>query len=293
MLKGRLIKGIGGFYYVDVGEDIYECRARGIFRKMGITPMVGDYVEMSVLDKNNKIGILENISERKTELVRPSVANVDQAVIVFAITQPQPNFILLDKFLILAEKQRLDLVICINKMDLLKDIKERDFIVESYQNSGYKILFTSYDDPTSIDKLREMLLGKVSVFAGPSGVGKSTLLNLIHPGLELKTGKVSSKTSRGKHTTRHVELIPIGKNSWVVDTPGFSSLNIDFIEENELSDLFPEFDSFLNKCMFSSCQHINEQECGVKDALKSGCISKQRYNSYLQFIEEIKRGRRF
>ena len=293
MLKGRLVKGIGGFYYVDVDSDIFECKARGIFRQMKITPLVGDYVEISVLDKEKRIGVLENIMKRKTELIRPSVANVDQAVIVFAVTHPKPNILLLDRLLVLAEKEELDILICLNKMDLVEESKEYKTILDIYYNSGYKILLTNYKDDNSILQLNEMLINKTNVFAGPSGVGKSTLLNKIHPGLKLETGSISMKTARGKHTTRHAELISIGKNSWVVDTPGFSSLNLDPIEEEELPYLFPEFISYLEKCKYSSCEHIDEPNCAIKEALKSGNISESRYSSYLQFVEEIRKRRRY
>ncbi|SNR90721.1 ribosome biogenesis GTPase [Anaerovirgula multivorans] len=293
MIKGRLIKGIGGFYYVDAAGEIFECKARGIFRQMKVTPLVGDYVEISILDQENKKGVLEKILERKTELIRPTVANVDQAVIVFAVTQPEPNLLLLDRFLILAEKEELDIVICLNKTDLVEEDQHFKKILDIYHTTGYRILLTNYKNEDSIVQLKEVLTNKTNVFAGPSGVGKSTLLNKIHPGLKLETGVISKKTSRGKHTTRHAELISIGNNSWVVDTPGFSSLSIDFMEAEELPHFFPEFSPYLEECRFSSCRHIDEPKCGIKEALKTGSISEERYNNYLQFIEEIRSSRRF
>lgn len=293
MITGRLIKGIGGFYYVDTAGEIFECKARGIFRQMKVTPLVGDYVEISILDQENKKGVLEKILERKTELIRPTVANVDQAVIVFAVTQPEPNLLLLDRFLILAEKEELDIVICLNKTDLVEEDQHFKKILDIYYTTGYRILLTNYKDEDSIVQLKEVLTNKTNVFAGPSGVGKSTLLNKIHPGLKLETGVISKKTSRGKHTTRHAELISIDRNSWVVDTPGFSSLSIDFMELEELPHLFPEFSPYLEECRFSSCRHIDEPKCGIKAALEAGSISEERYNNYLQFIEEIRSSRRF
>lgn len=293
MIKGRLIKGIGGFYYVDTDKEVFECKARGIFRQMKITPLVGDFVEISILDEENKKGVVEKILERKTELIRPTVANVDQAVIVFAVTQPEPNLLLLDRFLIQAEKEELDIVICLNKTDLADEARQYKRILDIYRTTNYRILLTNYKDEESIQQLREELVNRTNVFAGPSGVGKSTLLNKIHPGLKLETGDISRKTSRGKHTTRHAELIAIGNNSWVVDTPGFSSLSIDFMEVEELTYLFPEFAPYLEECRFSSCLHIDEPECGIKKALISGGISEERYKNYLQFVEEIRSSRRF
>ncbi|AOY77366.1 ribosome small subunit-dependent GTPase A [Clostridium formicaceticum] len=292
MKKGRLIKGIGGFYYVDVEGEIYECKARGIFRQKKITPLVGDYVEISITDEQKKVGVVEKIMERSTELIRPTVSNVNQAVIVFAVIQPEPNIMLLDRFLVLAESQELEIVICFNKVDLATTEAYMP-IADRYRAVGYKVLLTSAKNEVSITDLRKVLLDKTSVFAGPSGVGKSTLLNKIHPNLQLKTGEISAKTARGKHTTRHAELIPIEKHSWVVDTPGFSALNIDFIEEEALALYFPEFDEYMEECKFSSCQHVDEPSCGIKNALQQNKIAKERYHSYLQFLQEIRSNRRF
>lgn len=293
MIKGRLVKGIGGFYYVDINGEVFECKARGILRQMKITPLVGDYVEISILDHEKKLGVLEKIMERKTELIRPTVANVDQAIIVFAVTQPEPNLSLLDRFLVLAEVEELDIVICLNKMDLVEDTQQYKSILDIYRNTGYQFLLTNSKDCESILALKEMLMNKTNVFAGPSGVGKSTLLNKIKPGLKLETGDISKKTSRGKHTTRHAELISIGEKTWVVDTPGFSSLNIDFIKEENLPYLFPEFAPYLDQCKFSSCLHIDEPKCAIKEAVKINKISEERYASYLLFREEIRKNRRY
>ncbi|AKL95530.1 ribosome biogenesis GTpase RsgA [Clostridium aceticum] len=292
MKRGRLIKGIGGFYYVDVDGETYECKARGIFRQMKITPLVGDYVEISITDEQKKLGVMEKIMERSTELIRPTVANVNQAIIVFAVTQPEPNIMLLDRFLVLAESEELEVVICFNKVDLLA---EEDYlpIVDRYRAIGYKVLLTSVKRDVGIADLKEVLIGNTSVFAGPSGVGKSTLLNKVHPELQLKTGEISVKTARGKHTTRHAELIAIEKNSWVVDTPGFSALSLDFMEAEDLALYFPEFNEYREECKFSSCQHIDEPKCGIKNALQKNLIAEERHNSYQQFLQEIKSNRRF
>ncbi len=292
MYSGRLIKGIGGFYYVDVKGETFECKARGLFRKKKITPVVGDYVEIDILDKENKKGVLEKINNRHNELIRPSVSNVDQAVVVFAVTQPDPHLSLLDRFLVLAESQNLNIVICFNKIDLLEQ-EEYSKIINEYKSIGYKVILTSTNQKKGINELKNELKNKTTVFAGPSGVGKSTLLNSIHPGLKLQTGEISSKISRGKHTTRHAEIIPIEEDSWVVDTPGFSSLNMNFIEESQLELYFPEFMKCVDKCRFNTCKHINEPNCGVKDAVELNKISGSRYNNYIQFIEEIKKHRRY
>lgn len=292
MKKGRLIKGIGGFYYVYIDGKIYECKARGIFRQRKISPLVGDYVEISITDEEKSKGVVEKILDRETELVRPTVANVDQVIVVFAVTQPEPHTALLDRFLILAESQNLDIVICLNKIDLASE-KQYRYIVDTYLKAGYKVILTSSKIDNSLEELKEIMSDKTTVFAGPSGVGKSTLLNKMYPNLQLKTGEISEKTARGRHTTRHAELISIENQGWVVDTPGFSSLNIDFINEEGLSFYFPEFLPYLKECKFSSCKHMEEPQCGIKQALELGDIRKERYNSYIQFIDEIRKNRRF
>lgn len=292
MYRGRLIKGIGGFYYVDVEDEIVECKPRGLFRKKKIVPVIGDYVKIDVIDNENRKGVIEEIEARQNELTRPSVSNVDQVVVVFAVTRPDPCFSLLDRFLVLAESQRLKIVICFNKVDLLNESGYRE-MVDIYTAVGYKVILTSSILGEGIRDLGKELKNKTTVFAGPSGVGKSTLLNCICPSLQLETKDVSLKTGRGKHSTRHVELIKIGKDSWVADTPGFSSLAIDFIDEENLYYYFPEFMLYGDTCRFNSCKHINEPGCSIKEAIKLGKISQQRYSSYIQLIDEIKKSRRY
>jgi len=293
MGKGKIVKGIGGFYYVDSGSNIFECKARGIFRKKKIIPMVGDDVVFSVLDEGKKLGIIDEILERKTELFRPSVANVDQAIVVFSVMKPNPNYYLLDHFLILAENEDLEIVICINKIDLASN-REYEEMVDIYKNTGNKIILSSITDGAGINDLRDVLKDKTSVFAGPSGVGKSSLLNEIAPNFKLETGEISRKTSRGKHITRHVELLKVISTGWVVDTPGFSSLSLEFIkEEQKLAYHFPEFLDYIPSCKFVSCIHINEPECAVKDAIKEGKVHPQRYKNYVRMLEEIKENRRY
>ncbi|MGL5315978.1 MAG: ribosome small subunit-dependent GTPase A [Peptostreptococcaceae bacterium] len=291
MLNGKIIKGIGGFYYVDTENGLYECRARGIFRKDKITPLVGDRVAISVVDEANKKGVVEEIEERDTELVRPPIANVDKALIVFAIKNPAPNLSLLDRFIVLAEKENLEIVIVLTKVDL-DDGEALKEIQEVYELSGYKVIPVSNKSKLNIDKIKEELKGNVVVFAGPSGVGKSSLLNEIDKNFELQTGEVSDKIKRGKHTTRHAELLKLECGGMVADTPGFSSLTLDDIDETELKEYFIEFDEF-DDCRFGSrCVHEKEPSCAVKEAVEKGEISKKRYESYIQLLNEIRQGRR-
>ncbi len=291
MDKGVIIKGIGGFYYVSKNKnEIIECRARGIFRKDKVTPMVGDNVKFKVLE--NGQGVIEKILPRRNQLNRPPVSNVDQGIIVFSLTNPNPNLQLLDRFLLLGEKQKLRLVICINKVDLSdKDTIDEKDIIDRYEKAGYPIIFTSVKEGLGIEELIQLLSNHISVFAGPSGVGKSSILNKINNEYNLETSMVSEKINRGKHTTRHVELLPYGENGYVVDTPGFSSLDIKDIKKEELMYFFPEFRRFLGKCKFSSCIHIHEPNCAVIEALQQNKINKYRYESYTYFTEEIESSR--
>ena len=249
MIEGMITKGIGGFYYIDTDQGIYECRARGIFRKDKVTPLVGDNVKISIIDEENKKGVLEEINKRDTELVRPPIANVNKAIIVFAIKNPNPNLSLLDRFIVLAEREGLDIVIVLTKADLATE-EELDIIKKIYEKSGYKVIPVSNEDKVNIDKVKEELKDNIVVFAGPSGVGKSTLLNNIDSKFQLQTGEVSDKIKRGKHTTRHAELLKLECGGMVADTPGFSSLTLDDIEEDELKEYFIEFDKFSDECKF-------------------------------------------
>lgn len=293
MDKGIIIKGIGGFYYVQrINSDIVECKARGIFRKDKIIPMVGDEVLITIID--NEQGIIEVILPRKSQLNRPPVTNIDQAIIVFSLLDPNPNFQLLDRFLIQGEKQNLSLIICINKIDIVSNIESKEEEIKNmYKNTGYPIIFTSVKENTGIDDLMGHLDGHITVFAGPSGVGKSSLLNKINIDYKLETGIISAKISRGKHTTRHVELLPYGENGYVVDTPGFSSLNMDNVKEEELMYFFPEFSNYIGQCKFNSCIHIHEPKCAIIDALHKGEIIKSRYENYIYFMNEIKSKREY
>ncbi|WP_289682968.1 ribosome small subunit-dependent GTPase A [Romboutsia ilealis] len=292
MINGKIIKGIGGFYYVDTENGLYECRARGIFRKNKITPLVGDRVSINVVDEENKKGVVEEIEERDTELVRPPIANVDKALIVFAIKNPSPNLSLLDRFIVLAEKENLEIVIVFTKVDLDTDGELLDELKDIYEASGYKVIPVSNKLKLNIDKIKEELKGNTVVFAGPSGVGKSSLLNEVDKNFELKIGEVSDKIKRGKHTTRHAELLKLECGGMVADTPGFSSLILDDIDESELKEYFIEFDKY-DECRFGSrCIHENEPSCAVKEAVENREISKKRYESYIQLLNEIRAGKR-
>ena len=292
MINGKIIKGIGGFYYVDTEKGLYECRARGIFRKNKITPLVGDRVSISVVDEENKKGVVEEIEKRDTELVRPPIANVDKALIVFAIKNPAPNLSLLDRFIVLAEKENLEIVIVFTKVDLDADGELLEELKSIYEVSGYKVIPVSNKLKLNIDKIKEELKENTVVFAGPSGVGKSSLLNEVDKNFELKTGEVSDKIKRGKHTTRHAELLKLECGGIVADTPGFSSLTLDDIDESELKEYFIEFDE-VGYCRFGyRCIHENEPSCAVKEAVENGEISKRRYESYIQLLNEIRSGKR-
>lgn len=287
MVEGIIVKGIAGFYYVRTSAGIYECKARGIFKKNKVTPLVGDKVKISVLSEEPKEGWIEEIGERNVELFRPAVANVDQAVVVFALKSPDPHLNLLDKILLLGEYAGLDLTICFNKADLIEgdDVFERYKAI--YELAGYNVVMTSTKTGEGIETVRDLLKNKITVFAGPSGVGKSSMLNVIQPGLELKTGEISEKIKRGKHTTRHTELIELEFGGWVVDTPGFTSLDLKFIDMAELADLFQEFREYQGHCRFNDCMHINEPDCAVKAAIETGHIHKNRYDSYLYFYKSL------
>lgn len=287
-MQGKIVKGIAGFYYIHTPDNkVYECKAKGIFRKEKLKPLVGDNVEMKVLDEEKKTGNIEEILERKNELIRPAVSNVDQALVIFAAAKPEPNLNLLDRFLISMEKQDIETVVCFNKMDeASEEVIEK--LRHIYEGCGYKVLFTSALLERGVEGIKNLLKDKTTVLAGPSGVGKSSLINLIQPEANMETGSISEKIQRGKHTTRHSELFFIDGTSYIMDTPGFSSLYIDNMEKEELKEYFSEFHQYENECRFTGCVHINEPNCGVKEALKNGQISQARYDNYILMYEELK-----
>lgn len=292
-MTGKIIKGIAGFYYVYVeGRGVYECRAKGIFRNVNIKPLVGDDVNMEVLDERDKEGNVTGILPRKNKLVRPAVANIDQALVIFAIIKPNPSLNLLDRFLVQMERQKLSSIICFNKQDIAAE-EEKAALCEAYGNSGYKVIFVSALKNDGMEELKSLLAGKTTTVAGPSGVGKSTLINCLKPEANMETGSISEKIERGRHTTRHSEIIALGNETYIMDTPGFTSLSVTGIEKEELYLYYPEFKKHEPYCRFRGCAHINEPDCGVKEAVERGDISRQRYENYRLLYEELKGGKRY
>ncbi len=292
-MTGKIIKGISGFYYVYVvGAGIYECKAKGVFRKKQMKPLVGDNVEIDVLDEEKKLGNVSEILPRQNELIRPAVANVDQALVIFATDSPKPNFNLLDRFLVMMEYQDVPVHICFNKQELV-DEEEKNRLREIYEKTGYQIHFTQAKTGQGKEEILSLLKGKTTTVAGPSGVGKSTLINQLQQDVVMETGGISEKIGRGKHTTRHSELIAIDEDTFIMDTPGFSSMYVPELEKEELRDLYPEFLAYEPECRFLGCVHINEPDCGVKSALEAGEISAVRYENYKLLYEELAKNKKY
>ena len=286
-MQGKIIRGIAGFYYVYAEETgIVECKAKGIFRNQKKKPLVGDNVEVELLDQEKKIGNIIQILQRKNHLIRPAVANVDQAVVIFALSYPKPNLNLLDRFLLMMEMQEISTAICFNKTDDVT-YDEIQAITKNYEKSGSELYFTSTVSGEGIEDLRRCLDGRTTVFAGPSGVGKSSVMNVLFPDAHMETGEISEKIKRGKHTTRHSELFSTGHNTFVMDTPGFTSLSLPEIEKEELKNYYREFAPYQDQCRFLGCVHIHEPGCQVKQALSEQKLPQKRYENYKQFYEEI------
>ncbi|MER1999669.1 MAG: ribosome small subunit-dependent GTPase A [Lysinibacillus sp.] len=286
MALGQIRKALSGYYYVQHEDELIQCRGRGVFRNRGESPLVGDIVDYT--REGNSDGTVTKIHERKNALVRPPIANVDQAILVFSVKEPSFNTILLDRFLVVLESFHVHPIICLTKMDLLheSELKELERYIADYEAIGYEVLRTFKGDESLMSKIEPLLKGRLTVLAGQSGVGKSTLLNTLLPELNLKTGEISQSLGRGKHTTRHVELIEVC-DGLLADTPGFSSFDFDTIEKEELTNCFPEFVRLSEGCKFRGCIHTKEPKCAVKAALEEGTVQQYRYEHYEQFLQEI------
>lgn len=298
MMLGKIVKGIAGFYYVyvngEAGESgkVYECKAKGIFRKENRKPLVGDDVRMEVLEEGEGTGNIVELLPRRSELIRPAVANIDQALVIFAVARPEPNYNMLDRFLIMMEQQGLESIICFNKQDIASP-GESEGLLQAYGSCGYRVLFTSAVSKEGIDGLKELLYGRTTVVAGPSGVGKSSVINCLSPLAGMETGDISRKIGRGRHTTRHSELIALCENTYIMDTPGFTSLKLFQMQKEELEGFYPEFAEYRNGCRFAGCVHMSEPGCKVKEALQEGRISRIRYHNYQLLYRELQESRRY
>ncbi len=285
MIKGKIVKGIGGFYYVETAEAVYECKAKGSFRNMKISPLVGDEVEISV--NENAENRIEKIYPRKNELVRPPIANLDQLFIVASLKDPEINTFIIDKLIAIAEFKGIEPIIVLTKTDICDTYEKYGCI---YSSAGFKTILCSNKDKRGVDAVKSLLKNKISAFTGNTGVGKSSLLNSIDENLMLKTGETSKKLGRGKHTTRHSELFKVC-GGYVADTPGFSSLDFEKCErilKDDLFDCFREFEEYFGQCKFSTCAHINEKGCAVCNAVNSGKIQQSRHQSYVQMYNDVK-----
>ena len=286
-MTGKIVKGIAGFYYVHIiGQGIYECKARGIFRKDNIKPLVGDNVDIDVISDEEMTGNITKIYDRDNSLIRPMVANVNQSLIIFAVKNPEPNYNLLDRFLVMMEYQNVPVTICFNKIDLSNADALRE-IVDIYKPAGYDIIFTSAKTGEGHEGLINVLSDRTTVVAGPSGAGKSSLINTLQSDITMETGEVSKKAGRGRHTTRHSEVIALD-NGYIIDTPGFSAIDIPDIAKEDIESCYPEIREAADKCYFAGCSHISEPDCEVKRRLNNGIISEIRYNNYVKLYNEVK-----
>lgn len=285
-MKGQITKLITRMHYVKVHDTFYKCNTRGILRKQNVRPLVGDFVDITLDPHDDELATIDSVYERKNELKRPRIANVSTVVFVFAASEPMPNFDLLDRLLIQAEVAALKAIICLNKSDLDSDGSIRSYLESKYKHSPYKLLFTSMFNPLSIGELKADLSQGINVLAGPSGVGKSTLINSIKPSADMETGGISEKLRRGKHTTRHSELVEVESGVLLCDTPGFSGYESEHISPIEVQKYMPDIGAYGEECKFSDCIHVGEPGCAVKLALDEGKVNAARYASYLKILQE-------
>ena len=286
-LSGKIIRGVGGIYYVHVpGRGLFACRARGIFRKRKIKPLPGDNVIMDITDIGDLEGSIHEILPRKNTIMRPAAANVDQAMIIFAAASPAPNLNLLDRFLLLMQRQEVETLICFNKADLVTEQELQD-LCRIYAGSGCRVMTASVRQGQGLGQIRQALAGRTTIIAGPSGVGKSSMTNALYPEAAMQTGSVSEKIQRGRHTTRHTELFAIGEDTYLMDTPGFSTIDVEGLEKEDLKYLYPEFEPYINACRFAGCNHISEPGCAVKAQIDVGQISRIRYENYCLLFDEL------
>lgn len=292
-MQGKIVKGIAGFYDVHIeGKGVFACKAKGIFRKEQRKPLVGDNVEMDILDENALTGNITGILPRRNALLRPAVANIDQALVIFAIVRPDPNYNLLDRFLASMHRQGIDSIICFNKQDIASN-EEKENLQKAYGACGCHVVYASAQENEGIEELKALLQNKTTAVAGPSGVGKSSIINRLQSGICMQTGDISKKIARGKHTTRHSELIYIQDSTYIMDTPGFSSLHLADMEKEELKNYYPEFAAYEPMCKFQGCVHIHEPKCAVREALSEGRISEMRYQNYCLLYEELKMRKKY
>lgn len=290
-MEGLIVKGIGGFYYVDTGSEIIEAKGRGIFKKDGITLAVGDRVELEIIDEAEKKGVINSIYPRKNQFIRPPIVNVDTFVVVFAASKPKPNLVLVDKFLVMAEMHGVEAIICINKRDLVSPeiLGEYKAIYENI----YPVIAVSARTGEGMDELKNALSAKTAALAGPSGVGKSTIINALVPHANMETGSISEKTKRGKHTTRHAEIFKAEGGGRIFDTPGFTSFEIMEADEESLMHYYPDIERYSDGCFYDNCRHLKEPQCAVREAVNEGKIHRLRYESYAANMEEIKNRKKF
>ncbi len=292
MLDGRILKGVGGFYYVYTDEGVYQCRARGLFRKQSLKPLAGDRCRVELTHTDDVEGNVTEIFPRRNALVRPPVANIDQALVIFAMHSPEPVWGLLDRFLIMMERASIPSVICINKDDLAIRSEASD-IARIYGSAGYRLIFTSAKEKTGMDELKEILEGKVTSVAGPSGAGKSSIINALVGKELMETGDISRKLKRGKQTTRHTELIHLWGDTFIFDSPGFSAMELPDMDEADLAGCFPEMRPFIGQCYYADCTHTHEPDCRIAEETDKGTIIRDRYDSYVDIFREMHERKRF